>query len=252
MANQWFRMYSDFLNDPKMISLAFEDQRHFIGILALKSDGTLDQECDEKLRERIIAQRLWIDYAILSDVKKRLVNAGLINNSWQPLAWEKRQFVSDSSAARTRAYRDRLKRHGDVTVTPPDTDTESDTESEAESDTENEAGSEPNPSMAASCCQQMRVQGIAQCNPSHPALLALIKAGATKEEFEQAAKAAIDRGKNNFAYVVGIVKRQREEAAKLVLHQGRLPNKQEALEQSNRAATDGWVPPELRETKNAN
>lgn len=33
---------------------------------------------------------------------------------------------------------------------------------------------------------------------------------------------------------------------------GRLPNKQESLEQSNRAATVGWVPPELREMKNAN
>lgn len=42
----WFRMYADFLNDPKMISLAFEDQRHFIGVLALKCDGALDDVAD--------------------------------------------------------------------------------------------------------------------------------------------------------------------------------------------------------------
>lgn len=131
MANQWFRMYSDFLNDPKMISLAFEDQRHFIGILALKSDGTLDQECDEKLRDRIISQRLWIDYAILSDVKKRLVNAGLISDSWQPLAWDKRQFKSDkdsTAAARQQRYREsqarNALRNGTVTRLDTDTDTE--------------------------------------------------------------------------------------------------------------------------------
>lgn len=88
MANTWFRMYSDFLNDPKLISLAFEDQRHFIAILALKSDGTVDQDCDIKLLDRIVSQRLWIDFSIINDVKKRLVESGLINDLWQPLAWD--------------------------------------------------------------------------------------------------------------------------------------------------------------------
>lgn len=62
----------------------------------------------------------------------------------------------------------------------------------------------------------------------------------------QAAKSAVAKGKENFAYVIGTVKRQREEAAKLILHQGRMPNRQELLESSNRAATKGWLPPELR------
>ncbi|MCO7641896.1 hypothetical protein NJI34_34570, partial [Pseudomonas sp. S 311-6] len=100
----WFRMYTDFLNDPKMIALAFEDQRHFIGILALKSDGALDQNCTPDLLDRIVAQRLWIDHAIIRDVKKRLVAAGLIDEAWNPLAWERRQMRSDSSAERTRKY----------------------------------------------------------------------------------------------------------------------------------------------------
>lgn len=118
----WFRMYTDFLNDPKMIALAFEDQRHFIGVLALKSDGALDQGCCPDLLDRIVAQRLWIDHAIIRDVKKRLVSAGLIDAAWQPLAWERRQSRSDSSAERTRKYREKLKNQsgdaagdGDVT-----------------------------------------------------------------------------------------------------------------------------------------
>jgi hypothetical protein len=133
MSNPWFRMYTDFLNDPKMIALAFEDQRHFIGILALKSDGALDQECDEKLRDRIVAQRLWLDYATIGDVKKRLVNAGLIDSEWQPLAWDKRQFKSDkdnTAAERQRRYRESQTHNAlrNGTVTRPDTDTDTDTE----------------------------------------------------------------------------------------------------------------------------
>ena len=62
----------------------------------------------------------------------------------------------------------------------------------------------------------------------------------------QAARNAAARGKASFAYVVGTVKRQREEAAQLVLHHGRMPNGQELLESSNKAAAKGWLPPELR------
>lgn len=108
----WFRMYTDFLMDPKMIALAFEDQRHFIGILALKADGALDQDCCPDLMDRIVAQRLWIDHAIIRDVKKRLIAAGLIDEDWQPLAWNKRQMRSDAdptNAERQRRYRERQK-----------------------------------------------------------------------------------------------------------------------------------------------
>lgn len=84
-------------------------------------------------------------------------------------------------------------------------------------------------------------------NQEHPVFLALIEAGASPDEFVGAARDAKAKGKLEFAYVVGIVKKRREEAAALVLHKGRMPNRQEAIEQSNRAATAGWVPPELRE-----
>jgi hypothetical protein len=142
----WFRMYVDFLNDPKMIALAFEDQRHFIGILALKSDGALDSGCDETLLDRIVAQRLWIDPSAINEVKKRLVAGGLIDADWQPIAWERRQFKSDrddTAAERARRYRESKRvtdasrvteplRHGDVTRLDTDTDTETDTEEKIE------------------------------------------------------------------------------------------------------------------------
>lgn len=149
----WFRMYVDFLNDPKMITLAFEDQRHFIGLLALKSDGVLDQDCEPALLDRIVAQRLWIDYAIIRDVKKRLYDAGLIDVDWQPLAWEKRQFRSDrdpTGAERQRRYRENKKNDGsnalrNATVTLPDTDTDTDTEAEKKKATRSRSRALPRP-----------------------------------------------------------------------------------------------------------
>lgn len=135
----WFRMYVDFLNDPKMISLAFEDQRHFIGVLALKSDGALDNGAPQDLLNRIVAQRLWIDHGVILEVKKRLVCAGLIDSNWQPIAWDSRQFKSDSSKDRVARFRAKTPCNGDVTLhetlherkcNAVDTDTDTDTDTE--------------------------------------------------------------------------------------------------------------------------
>ncbi len=131
----WFRMYADFLNDPKLISLAFEDQRHFIGVLALKCDGAIDDVADGDLLDRIVAQRLWIDHAVIRDVKRRLIAAGLIDARWQPLAWEKRQMRSDvdaTGAERQRRYREAQKHNAlrDADVTRLDTDTDIDIDKE--------------------------------------------------------------------------------------------------------------------------
>lgn len=133
----WFRMYADFLNDPKLISLAFEDQRHFIGVLALKCDGAIDDVADGDLLDRIVAQRLWIDHAVIRDVKRRLIAAGLIDALWQPLAWEKRQVRSDvdsTGAERQRRYREAQKHNAlrDAAVTRLDTDTDTEEETEKE------------------------------------------------------------------------------------------------------------------------
>ena len=128
----WFRMYTDFLNDPKMIALAFEDQRHFVGILALKSDGALESDVEEALMDRIVAQRLWIDHGVIRDVKKRLVNAGLVGFDWHPLAWEKRQMNSDkdeTNAQRQKRYRNALR---NAPVTRSDTDKDKDTDKEVD------------------------------------------------------------------------------------------------------------------------
>lgn len=79
------------------------------------------------------------------------------------------------------------------------------------------------PSPAASVCLAIKQQGIADVNPASPTLLALLEAGAGIDEFSHAASAAASKGKRSFSYVLGIVKKQREDAASMVLHKGAMP-----------------------------
>jgi len=114
MSLPWFRMYTDFLRDPKMLSLAFEDQRHFVAILALKSDGVIDSGASGTMLDRMVAQFIWVDFSAIHEVKRRLIGAGLIGDDWQPKAWEKRQYASDSSKARVRKFRESKKKQADT------------------------------------------------------------------------------------------------------------------------------------------
>jgi uncharacterized protein YdaU (DUF1376 family) len=93
------------------------------------------------------------------------------------------------------------------------------------------------PTPVGLCCKAIIQQGIKSTSQHNPTFLALIDAGATEQEFAEAAKTAVSKGNRTFGYVLGIVKKQREDAAKLLLHRGPLPTKQESLEQENKEAT---------------
>lgn len=125
MSNPWFRMYAEAVDDDKLRLLAFEDRWHFVAILCLKTQGTLDNP--EHL-DRRVAVKLGLGLREADEVRRRLMEVGLVDEHWQPVKWDDRQFKSDTSRERTRAYRDRIKRHGDVTVTAQETDTDTDTE----------------------------------------------------------------------------------------------------------------------------
>lgn len=146
---QWFRLYAGIVDDEKLRLLAFEDRWHYVALLALKCDGLLDKGLDLPMLNRQVAVKLGLQLRELEAVANRLEEVGLIDaETFQPLAWGKRQFRSDSSAERTRAWRARKKaaaaaetpacgpsdggdvseRHRDVTVTPPETETETDTD----------------------------------------------------------------------------------------------------------------------------
>jgi len=114
-------MYSEFATDPKVQSLDETSQRRFVIVLCLQCDGCLQDLSDEE-----VACAMRIDTNDLLKTKETFIQKGFIDERWGVLNWDKRQYKSDSSAFRTKQWREtqKMKRHCDVTVTPPDTDTD--------------------------------------------------------------------------------------------------------------------------------
>lgn len=119
MSLPWFRVYADFMTDWRIEALAFEDQRHFVFILCAKCAGYLDQNYpNPAIRDRSIGRRLGLQGEALENAKARLLEVGLIDGSWQPKAWEKRQAHSDNSKDRVRKFRENKEKNKQtVTVT---------------------------------------------------------------------------------------------------------------------------------------
>lgn len=109
MANAWFRMYAEFASDAKVQMMSEAMQRRLLMVFCMRcSDVTVTLSDDE------IAFQMRITSDELAETKALFLRKGFIDQIWNVLNWEKRQFASDSSAARTKAYRDR-KRDKNVT-----------------------------------------------------------------------------------------------------------------------------------------
>lgn len=243
----WFRMYTDFLDDPKIIGLAFEDQRHFIAVLALKSSGVLEVDCQPKILDRIVAQRLWIDYAIIEDVKKRLIDAGLIDLWWQPLAWDKRQMPSDfdpTGAERQRRYRNALRNGAsDATVTPP----EEIRVEEKRVDKKKESADAPPIGVSLSVWQDFKAIRKTKKAALTQTAINKIRAQADKAgvSLQSALETCCERGWASFN---ADWLADKQKAYTPPSHSGKKQNKQEALETRNRAIAEAWVTGEAIET----
>lgn len=108
----WFRAYTEMVDDEKLRLLAFEDRWHYVALLCLKGQGVLDS--GDTLMLRKVAVKLGLDLRTLDDVVRRLSEVGLIDqDTLQPLAWDKRQMKSDSSAERVARFRARKKQEQD-------------------------------------------------------------------------------------------------------------------------------------------
>lgn len=113
----WFKLHNDIIHDPKIRALAYEDRWHFVALMCLMNDGTLDEP--EAIREELVEVCLGLHGVDLASLKKRLVRLRLIDQNWTPVNWGKRQESKDkTAAARMRKYRESLKKSesdGDVT-----------------------------------------------------------------------------------------------------------------------------------------
>ena len=106
----WLRLYTETVDDEKLRLLAFEDRWHYIAILCCKGKGMLDDGSDDQLVERKLAVKLGVQIRELEEIKRRLSEVGLVDQSWQPTGWDKRQYVSDSSTDRVRRHREKQRR----------------------------------------------------------------------------------------------------------------------------------------------
>jgi 5-methylcytosine-specific restriction endonuclease McrA len=108
MGLQWFRVYHEMIDDPKVGTLNDSQFRLWVEILCVACEssdggntGMSESELSWKLRRDItpFLQELYDRNLIVKDNSGKVV----VTN------WEKRQFCSDSSVERTRKYRKKLK-----------------------------------------------------------------------------------------------------------------------------------------------
>lgn len=124
MANQWFRLYSEFAHDPKIQRMSEALQRRFIMLLCIRCSSG-----DVTLHDEDVTFQLRISNEEWAETKAVFLSKNLIDESNNPVAWDKRQFASDSSAERVARHRAKRADACNVTVTSQiqnrtDTDTE--------------------------------------------------------------------------------------------------------------------------------
>lgn len=121
--SQWFRMYAEVLDDPKVQRLNGEDFKGWVNILCLtaKHNGALPAASD-------IAFALRMDDKKAGKLLQRLVSCGLLvedETGLKPNKWDTRQYKSDVSTSRVKRFRERSKKQGETeSETAPDTETE--------------------------------------------------------------------------------------------------------------------------------
>lgn len=112
MANPWFRMYAEFATDPKVQMMSEHLQRRLLMVMCFRCNETL-----ETLHETELSFALRISMTELDETKKVFLAKGFIDEHWNLVNWDKRQFASDSSTARVRKHREEKKQGGLFEVT---------------------------------------------------------------------------------------------------------------------------------------
>ncbi len=131
MANPWFRLYHEFSTNPKVQMLSEVNQRRYLMVLCARCrNGDKSLQDENAAFEMRISKEEWIK------TKKVLGEVNLIDDLNKPIGWDERQYVSDSSTARSAKHRMKKKQQHNVSATAPDTDTDTDTETDTEAEAE--------------------------------------------------------------------------------------------------------------------
>lgn len=104
----WFRMYGEFATDPKVQMLSEAMQRRLVMLFCLEcSNGIETFHVTE--RETSIAFALRVSDEEIALTKTIFMAKGFINEDWTLRNWSTRQYESDSSTARVKAWREKKK-----------------------------------------------------------------------------------------------------------------------------------------------
>ena len=83
-------------------------------LFCLRCNGDVTLQDEEVTFQLRISDEEW------QTTKALFVDRGFINSDNEVLNWDKRQFISDSSAERVSKHREKKKQECNVTVTPPE------------------------------------------------------------------------------------------------------------------------------------
>lgn len=230
----WFRWHHGSVTDPKFQLVAKKAGASLPDVLAVWAYLLEQASASEKRGEfSIDAEAVDCMFGFPStetrtaDIVAAMAARGLLDDS-RIASWEKRQpkreRLDDSSAERTRDYRAKQRQAtpsnaNAAQVTPCDATSRQETpreeKSREEEKEENTQTETPGATAAGAVCVLLRSKRIATVNPGHIELAALLEAGTDIGAFAAAADIAIQKGHPSFAYVLGIVKRQAEEARRI-------------------------------------
>ena len=99
---KWLRLWTEWGHDPKVQSMPEHMQRRHIMLLCLRR-----QTDTTKLSDDDIAHYMRIDSSELVKTKELFVAKGFIDNGWEIVHWDDRQFPSDLSTPRVQKHREK-------------------------------------------------------------------------------------------------------------------------------------------------
>jgi len=246
MTEHWFRKYHGTASDPKwkvVATRASHTMSHRVTIASVVVVWDCMMDCASQATPRgelvgwdseDIAALLEIEQAEVDAIYQAMQGKTLNGNTL--INWEKRQPKREredhGAAARKAAQRERdaaAKAH--VTpeshhVTPRGEERREEKKEpkplsvgKVEMDDSRETPADPPTPRAESmgtpagrAAKALKAGGLTHVNPSHPALLRLIEAGVTDQEFTDAAAEAVACGKRHIAYVCAVIEGRRTEA----------------------------------------
>ena len=125
MANSWFRMYADFVNNPKVQILTEALRYRYVALLCLHCNKDYENRPDDEIA---LSLRVTVEEWIFT--RDEFVRRELLTPQFKIKGWEIKQYISDlkdkTSAERQKRYREKKRNNRNATVTSrlPETETE--------------------------------------------------------------------------------------------------------------------------------